>query len=745
MQNILKSLLILTACLFLMAGLAFGNTPIPDDPFTQEYHEPYPVGTANGINDVRAIAVDKSDCVWAGTGAGVFTLEKGSRTWRAVMSEKDAGPIYDIIVDRSGTAWIAAWNGIYRSKGDNLERVKEINEPISALCECGDNIIGLGPDGQWHLANGAWEYQIMPYSKNIRNLLPDGKNGLWLATGMGLYHRTPSGTTLYQSEEELLSADITAVDYASDGSLWIGGLGGITVYKDGKRITQYTSEHGLPSVHVRAVKHALDGRMWIGTSLGVARFDGESWSVRFSRRWLIDNDVRDIAFDSKGNAWIATGSGVSAIKQKRMNLAQKAEHYLRVCMARHVRSPYLVEKCQLTVPGDTSSWKPRDDDNDGQYTSMYLAMESFRYAATKDPQAKENADKAFQAMKFLQTVTETEGFVARTVIPSSWTQMADPNRKMNPREWAEHHVRDPRYKHVEKRWRASRDGKWLWKGDTSSDEITGHMFGYLFYYDLAAGYLEREQVREHVCRIMNYIIGNGFVLKDIDGTATRWGVWSPEKLNDDPDWATERNINSVEILSYLKLAYHLTGNEFYQNHYLKLLNEHHYAQNVRRAKTTNPSWRTHIDDELLSLAYPCLLLHEDDPELKQLYRESLDHWFSIAEVDASPFFNFIYRACTGQDPQLTTSVWALRDASLDLVRWKIDNTLREDLQVVRVPELEEIQTNRLVPPSERFMGRWDQNNWKAIQGDGGHTESDGVWWLLPYWMGRYYNFISAPK
>jgi hypothetical protein len=82
------------------------------------------------------------------------------------------------------------------------------------------------------------------------------------------------------------------------------------------------------------------------------------------------------------------------------------------------------------------------------------------------------------------------------------------------------------------------------------------MFGYLFYYDLVADEAEQEYVSRHIRNIIDYIIDGGFVLKDLDGAHTKWGVWSPEILNKDPDWAPERGINFVEILSYLKLAYH---------------------------------------------------------------------------------------------------------------------------------------------------------------------------------------------
>ena len=60
---------------------------------------------------------------------------------------------------------------------------------------------------------------------------------------------------------------------------------------------------------------------------------------------------------------------------------------------------------------------------------------------------------------------------------------------------------------------------------------------------------------------------------------------------------------------------------------------------------------------------------------------------------------------------------------------------------MRTPELEHWQTPRLLPPSERGVPRTDDNPRLAVQGDGGRTESDGVFWLLPYWMGRYLKLI----
>ena len=714
---------------------------IPDTSFLQEYHVALPIGKGRA-NNVFSVAVDSAGIAWAGTSTGLFRFSGNGSNWQAVFFKKINGPVFDLFVSGKGTLYVAAWNGLFKIMKGKLCQLPSIEGPIAAVCVVQGKGLALGPTQAYKLQNGRWQPFRSPFSKAVRQIIFDGKNGFWIATGMGVYHQKPSGVRLIQKETEILSANVGGIAHGPNHSIWMAGLGGVTVYRNGKWVRSFTPKNGLPTAWATCVARSPDGRMWVGTKLGLARFDGKTWSIRNSHRWLLDNIVRDIAFDRAGNAWIATSKGVSVIKRRRMTMQQKAAYFERICLKRHVRPPGLVEKCRLKAPGDTLHWFPRDDDNDGQYTGMYLAMQAFHYAVTKDTAVKARAKQAYDALEFLQTITQTPGFVARTVIPSSWKTMADPNRTWSDQQWAEAEVENPREKRVEHLWRLSADGKWRWKGNTSSDEITGHLFGYLFYYDLVADPREKKRVASHICNIVDYIVDGGFVLRDIDGKATEWGVWSPEKLNHDPDWAAERGVNSLEMLSYLKLAYHVSGNPKYQKIYKNLAFKHNYAENARHAKTYEPSWRTHIDDELLALAFPALLLYEKDPNLKAIYRESLDWWYKGLKADRSPFFDFIYGALSGKNPQPAVSAFALRDASLDLVRWRVDNSRREDLHLVRRPELESLQTDRLVPLSERGVMRWDNNPWNAVQGDGGWTESSGVWWLLPYWMGRYYGFIA---
>ena len=86
-----------------------------------------------------------------------------------------------------------------------------------------------------------------------------------------------------------------------------------------------------------------------------------------------------------------------------------------------------------------------------------------------------------------------------------------------------------------------------------------------------------------------------------------------------------------------------------------------------------------------------------------------------------------------------------RDAPLDLIHWTVDNSAREDVNLVRYPELYDWQVDRLLPASERYTMCWDKNPYAASGGENGRRESTGIYWLLPYWMGRYYGFIEAPE
>jgi len=713
-----------------------------DVPFVQETHDGYQISKNKADNEIRSIAVDKEQNVWIATPSGVFLKKPDNRVWVPMILGEQGGPAYTVTINDNGDVLFGAWDGLYRYRNHQLKKEEGVKAPVSEICKDGTGNYALGPYGIWRYQAEKWVRQEYQIARSVRDASTDKDGNLWVATDAGLYRCRDGNTTLFQNVSDLISCYVHAVSFDPAGNIWAGVLGGVSVRRGDLLIKNLTSDQGIPSAHVNCIRQSPDGVMWVGTDVGVVRYarDG-SHSLRFSKRWLTDDKVNDVAFDAEGNAWIGTANGVSEIKRKMMTLQDKKDNFYAQLMNKHMRDPWTCGILRLDNPGDTATWHNSDDDNDGEYTSGYLAMESFRYAVTKDPDAKIKARKAFDFLKYLQTVTGTEGFFARSIVPTSWTKVNDANRRYSPQEVAEELVKDPRYKPVETRWRKSKDGKWLWKGDTSTDEMDGHMMGYFFFYELAADADEKAMVRDHVKKIIDQLIVTKYNLTDIDGSPTHWAIWSPEQINHDPDWASERSINSFELLTYLKFAAHLTGDEKYEKEYRRLIDQEGYLDNVSHLNQKNPAWQIYFDRTLEGYLFPIIVKYETDPKLKAFYNQLIDEWMAKQPSGENLINNLMYAYATGKKVNIPQTIEFLKDTPLDLMDWPIDHTLREDVKVVRSPILEEVQISELPPASIRATVRWDKNPWGARQGDLTMVR-EPVFWLWPYWMARYQNIIQ---
>jgi hypothetical protein len=711
---------------------------LANEPFPQEYREPFVSWDASVENASIAIALDASGTVWSAGPWGVRGLIDGK--WQVPEGDKLNGPAFALAAE-GDVVWVAAWNGLYRIEKGLLVRAALQDQPLGIVRLTSGRLFAGGPKGLWERKGDEWKAVGGQFSHSLTDIAAVG-DSLWVATRKGLFELRGENTRRIFAPTDIASGDVRSLEVGSDGRLWIGTSGGIDVYQDGNRVAHFGGAEGLPCTNVLRLRLDPHGVLWVATRQGLARYDKARWTWRHSLRWVPADHVCDVALAKDGTAYIATTGGLAILKQKNMTLAKKADHYQRLVRARHVRPPGLVEQCILKRAGDLSSHAPTDTDNDGQYTGLYVGAESLRYAVTGEAEAAQNARQSYQAMEFLQTVTDSPGCVARTVIPSDWDQMADRNRTYTPQQVAAEQIDNPRFKRVENRWRKSRDGKWLWKGDTSSDEITGHYFAYALYYDLVADEAERRRVAQHVRRITDYIIDGGYTLRDVDGRPTLWGDWSPERLWHDPDWQPERGTNSVEILSFLAVAQHVTGDKKYGREMARLFEEKRYGELILQPKLAAPSEFTYIDDELLALSYRGLLAYDREPKRRAAYLESLGRWFEIVRGDHSPLYAFVYGGIVGGDFGGTGCVEFLRDSPLDMIDWTVDNRHREDVRLVRLPVIEDLQVDRLLPPSERRLNKWDGNPYDAFGGSGGQSESSSVHWLLPYWMGRYYRIIG---
>ena len=736
----------------LMTPRAFTQTttPIPDTPFYQEYHDAYPLATAEE-NDVRAVALDAQGRVWAATGAGIRYLEQGQ--WKTPEGGNGVGPANCLYKDSDGVLWVGAWNGLFAVTPERVTPSDLTLKPVGALggrrSDKGAVLVAAGPSGIFLRQSGTWREIKGAWHRTIRAVQPTADNRLWIGTASGLYLQNLAAGSpparRFGRPDVLLSSNVNDLMELPNEEICIASTGGLDFYRGEKRVRSLSVKQGIPFRQAASVTRDVDGRLWAATKNGVVRYNGDSWSLRHSKRWLLNDEARDVAISADGTAWVATAGGVDAIRRQKMTLADKAEYYLKMLRARHIRPPGLVGPAVLVKPGDLSQSFIEDDDNDGEHTGMYLAVESMRYAVTGAMDARENAKAAFHAMEILQQATGTTHFIARSVLPIGTKPRHEVDRTFTPQEIAESLRTDPREKIIEKRWIPSADGKWLWKRDASSDEVDGHMFGYALYFDLAADEEEKKRVAAHVDRIIGGIVDHGFVLQDIDGVATRWGHWNPASLIGDPTWNEEAAGNAVEILAFLSVAHHMTGKPRYQEATQLLVEKYGYDKRAMNTFFVTPSERTHIEDELLTIVYPNAVTCALNPALKKVMQISMQRWHPAIKDDHMPFYDFAYNKYSGDSVPLEKAIEQLRDWPLDHIEWTVDNRWREDIERDLTPGVDEPRLKRLLPRSEMGLCMFDQEPYKMVIGNNGEREDRPNDWLLAYWMGRYYGFISAPQ
>lgn len=541
--------------------------------------------------------------------------------------------------------------------------------------------------------------------------------GVWRVGSEGLVYETAEETRLYTPENSgLLSADIRALVRDERGFFWVATAAGVNIFDGRETWYALTGANGLPVEDVTHLALAPDGTRWFGTPQGVIRWREGKWKYFAGRRWLPDDRVLALAAAPDGSAWVGTAQGLTHLYPEEMTLAEKAARFEARIAVRHKRHGY-VTSCHLEEPGNPASFIHEASDNDGLWTSLYVAAQCFQYAATGDEAARERARESLHALRWLEEVTPLKGFPARAAVKKGERVIKSSGE-----------------------WHESPDGEWEWKGDTSSDEVDGHMFAYGVYYDLIPDEADRTAIRETVHRIMSYILENDFLLIDVDGERTTWGVWSPTYLNG--PWQAQQGLNSLEILAHLRTAYHITGDEKFLAAYHELAREHHYALNTIEQKIIPPGEVNHSDDELAFLAYYALLRYETDPDLRAIYLLSLERSWQIERPEHNPLWNFIYGALTGLPCDLEASVQTLREIPLDLISWDVRNSHRADITLdEEAGRFGEVQSVEVLPADERPIMKWNGNPYRLDGGNGGRSEDDGTYFLLPYWLGRYYGFI----
>ncbi|MCB9784045.1 MAG: hypothetical protein H6751_13865 [Candidatus Omnitrophica bacterium] len=603
--------------------------------------------------------------------------------------------------------------------------------------------------------------------KQQSQVQPQGGEILWRADETGLYSKNQSDTEWTRHEkygvEGPLSNSITALAADSRGALWVGTPLGLSIREPSGEWRHIQGDEGLPIEEVTALDIDDRDRLWIGTTHGAIHYrpyeSGRQWFYRAGGRYLDGDRVETIAVADGGMpVYFETESGISCIDTLEHTLADKADR-IENRLNRFHRRLGLVAQSILDDPWNPTIAYTLDSPNDGLWTSYHVTAMSLAYGATGKEEHRQSAKESMHAMYLLQNSTGIPGLPARSIVPAA---VGEPRREASQKS---------RRMNNKEKWRPTPDGEFYWWTDTSNDEIDGHFLALYSYWRHIAQHdpEELELIRKQTRALMDYIIDHDYRLLDWDGEPTTWGHWNPQELNHDPEHYLENGLGSLQLLSFLKTSYAITGDPKYQEHYRKLIVDHGYLDNLLLEKKVFPDEQNHSDDQLGYVAWYPLLQLEWDPEIRTALRKAVRRHYKIIQPARGSFFCFASATIDPGYVDLADAAKNLRLIPTDRRMWRVVNSRRADIHFdPRSNRFGRPVLDSLLPEDERSWDRWNDDPYLPDGGgpggaspagtsdpdiepparieypDGAHEE-DGGSWLLGYWMGRYHGFLADPE
>jgi len=234
----------------------------------------------------------------------------------------------NIIQDRKGNIWIAAFDGIFRYDGKSFTNITSrvsSSHFFSVLEDSKGNFwFGSIGSGVYYYDGGAFRNFTTKEGlagNGVTNIYEDKTGNIWFGTESGAsrydgksfrnfkMNEAPPVTqadsvhvSVYQHqlpEGSWMHNDVNAIIQDKTGKLWFGTRGYAFIY-DGKTFTTITNNDGKPFANVRSIIEDKKGNIWLGGHDGLWRYDGSTFT-NFTK-----NFVGYIYEDKKGNIWTSS-------------------------------------------------------------------------------------------------------------------------------------------------------------------------------------------------------------------------------------------------------------------------------------------------------------------------------------------------------------------------------------------------------------------------------------------------------
>ena len=537
-----------------------------------------------------------------------------------------------------------------------------------------------------------------------------------------------------------------------------------------------------------------DRALWIGADNGLTRYEphaeyeDDKVMLFSAQRHLADNNVISVYApdSSEESVWVLTETAVSHIRLVRITAEEKARR-LTEETHKYIDRHGLVTQRYLTKERDLDSRVPYGhSDNSGAFTAAFAMGELFKYAYYREKygkdhllstQAKESAVRATEACQLLMYIScRDNGFVARTFLTPDEPVPDDGlfyriekgkaiclsttesrKRRRNGKVIPAVYCVPKRLAHLYEDEGHTIEGI-VYKGDTSSDEITPH-YMLMYFAHLILGDEDPELdeiIKTSAKNTLRHIINNGNRLMECFGKPTKWGRWDKKHFRFGIGWA-DAPLKTAELLMYHKVTMAITGEKGeWEKSYNRLIKEDNYAElstlHEKRLKKLSalfhrtPEEGMMYGDHIVATgALWLLIMLEKDDNLKETYRKGLRSWNGTLRREHNPVYDFPFMlSCPDDEIDVNLlSSWFRRQNVSNLAA-SVNVTNREDVKSIKLLGGKK-ETLKLLMPDERAITKYDRNPYDFLDEDvkdGTRMIESCYVYTTAFWLGKYYGFIE---
>lgn len=282
---------------------------------------------------VDALLEDRDGNLWVATRRGLMRLSNPRVVPFGPPEGYPSDGVRTAIEDHSGRILAGGEKGLVVPSGNGWRLLSTHDglpvDHVTSLLAARDGTVWVGTEaGVRLLRDGRLtrpRHRLLRVEAPVLDLEQDGAGTVWVSfRDVGLVRVAGSEARLLTSADGLTDTRLGAVLSGSDGSLWVGGTGGLNRLREG-RWDRWTTGDGLAADYVLTLHEDHEGALWVGSWGGLSRLrDGQvtAWTPRHG---LPSDIVYQILEDGDGSLWLGTPAGIFAVPKAALEAVARGE------------------------------------------------------------------------------------------------------------------------------------------------------------------------------------------------------------------------------------------------------------------------------------------------------------------------------------------------------------------------------------------------------------------------------------